>query len=395
MTRTAFHATCVLAGDDLTVQQDCYLLVENGSIVFIGNPISSEENVIDMRGKLLCPMFINAHTHVGDSGAKELGVGLPLDQVVTRSDGLKHKFLRSLSSETHIEMMRHGLQEMLRNGIIAAADFREQGLDGVRALRQAAHGLPIRVIVLGRMQENATASEASLEQEAHSLLEEADGLGVRDVTSYPPRLLKKLRQEYPNRLFAAHASEDLPSERLSRQTTGKGQAARLLEWQPNFLVHLTHTPPEEIAKMLNAGVSAVACPRSNGILGDGLPDLANWAQMGLRFGLGSDNMMFTAPDMLREMDYASRMTRGKNLNPAIIQSHKILKAATIEGARILKLENELGSLKPGKRACFIVFDLNTPNLTYQQDVVSAIVHRATPADIAAIYIDGNLYSQEQ
>lgn len=394
MTRIAFHVTCVLTGDDLIIQQDCYLLVEDGNIVFIGNSISPEENVVDMRGKLLCPMFINAHTHVGDTGAKELGVGLPLDQAVSRPDSLKHKFLRSLSYEIHTEMMRHGLQEMLHNGIIAAADFREQGIDGVRALRKAAHGLPMRVIALGRMQESATASEASLEQEAHSLLEEADGLGVRDVSSYPPRLLKKLRQEYPNKLFAAHASENLPSERHFRQATGKGQAARLLEWQPNFLVHLTHTPPEEITEMVNVGVSAVTCPRSNGLLGDGLPDLAKWVQMGLRFGLGSDNMMFTAPDMLREMDYASRMTRGKNLNPAVIQSHQILKAATIEGARILKLDSELGSLKPGKRACFIVFDLGTPNMTYQQDVISAIVHRATTADIAAIYIDGNLYQQE-
>jgi cytosine/adenosine deaminase-related metal-dependent hydrolase len=48
----------------------------------------------------------------------------------------------------------------------------------------------------------------------------------------------------------------------------------------------------------------------------------------------------------------------------------------------------LGSLAPGKEASFIVFDFRSPNLTYQQDVISALVHRATLSDIAGLYVKG-------
>ena len=383
---TCFTGAIVLAGDDLRVTAGQALLVESGRILALDAPPASARQV-DLSGHVLCPMFIDAHTHVGDTGAKELGIGLPLEKVVVPPNGVKHRFLQSVQgTPSHIGMMRHGLQEMLSNGIIALADFREQGLPGVRALRQASAGLPLRVIALGRMSENAPPDQ--METEAHTLLEEADGLGVRDVESYPLEVMQRLRAAYPRKLFAAHAAEDKTSELRSRHETGRGQAARLLDWQPDFLVHLIHASPEDLQRLSAAGVLAVACPRCNGLLGSGQPQLAQWTYLGLAFALGTDNVMFNSPDMLREMDYASRLTRGQEQNAAALEPRRLLQAATLEGARALHLDGELGSLAPGKEASFIAFDLHSPNLEYQQDVISALVHRASPADIAGIYVKG-------
>jgi cytosine/adenosine deaminase-related metal-dependent hydrolase len=383
---TCYTGAVILAGDDLRVTSGQALLVQSGRILAVGASIPSARQV-DLGGRLLCPMFINAHTHVGDTGAKELGVGLPLAKVVVPPDGLKHRFLQSVQGTAdHEAMMRHGLHEMLHNGIIAIADFREQGLPGVRALRQAAAGLPLRVMALGRMAETNRADQ--VEAEAHALLQEADGLGVRDVEAYPPEVLKRLRAAYPDRLFAAHAAEDEASELRSRSQTGRGQPARLLDWQPDFMVHLVHASTEDLQRLAAAGVFAVACPRCNGLLGAGQPRLAQWARFGLPFALGTDNVMFNSPDMLREMDLASRLVRGQMQDAAALESRRFLQAATIEGARALRLEKELGSLAPGKEASFIVFELHSLNLEYQQDVISALVHRATPADIAGLYVKG-------
>jgi cytosine/adenosine deaminase-related metal-dependent hydrolase len=383
---TCFKADFILAGDALQVLKDQSLFVQSGRIIEVGNPRPSARQ-INLSGKLLCPMFINAHTHIGDTGAKELGVGLPLEQVFNPPDGLKHRFLNGIKTrEIHIEMMRHGLLEMLRNGIIALADFREQGLEGIRSLRDASRGLPIRAIALGRMSETADLEQT--EAEANQVLEEADGLGIRDVECYPMSLLVRLRANHPEKIFAAHAAENRFREMSSRTNTGKGQPARLAQCRPDFLVHLVYASIEELHLLADSGIRAVGCPRCNGILGDGLPRLADWLQSGLHFCLGTDNVMFNSPDMLREMDYASRMTRGLALDPAVIDSLAILKAATIEGAQALRLDADLGSLSAGKEASFIAFDLNSPNLKYQQDVVSAIVHRATPADISEIFIHG-------
>lgn len=381
-----FCGGTIITGDEMTVVEGKTLVAANEHILHIGAKVKNGKTV-DMSGKLLCPMFINAHSHLGDSGAKELGVGLPLEKVVVPPDGLKHRFLAQLSgSDEHIAMMRHGLIEMLHNGIIASADFREQGIEGVHALRQAAKGLPIRTIILGRMDE--FAADESILAQGQRLLEEAEGLGVRDVSSYPADVIQTLRQSFPDKILAFHVSEDRQAELKSRQTTGRGQVARALDFKPNLLVHLTHALCEELKQAAAQDVFAVACPSCNGILGGGLPRLAVWQQQGLQFALGSDNMMFNPPDMLREMNYASRMTRGIEQNPAAIDARSLLKAATILGARALKLDGTLGSLAEGKEASFIAFDLQSLNLTYQHDVISALVHRARHSDISAIYIRG-------
>jgi cytosine/adenosine deaminase-related metal-dependent hydrolase len=383
---TCYTGAAILAGDDLEVVTGQSLIVEDGRIAAIGSAPAGAHTV-DLAGMLLCPAFVDAHTHVGDTGAKELGVGLPLAQTVVPPNGLKHRFLQEVAgTQRHVEMMRHGLCEMLANGIAATADFREQGLAGVRALRQAAQGLPIRVIALGRISEGLSGAEA--EAEACVLLEEADGLGFRDVEAIPPELVERLKVAYSGKIFAAHASEDWTSETNSRAAHGRGQAARLAEWGPDFLVHLIHAPAEELKLLAERGIRGVACPRCNGILGSGIPYLAEWARLDLPFALGTDNVMFNSPDMFREMDFASRVARGLEGDPATIDARRILKAATIEGARALRLDADLGSLAPGKEATFLAIDLASSNLAYCQDPISALVHRAGPADIAAMYVQG-------
>jgi len=375
----------ILAGEELRAMEDATLTLQGKRILMIGAPVTGARQ-LDCTGKLICPMFVDAHTHVGDTGAKELGVGLSHAASVIPPDGLKHRFLRSVDAYQLTQMMRVGLIDMLQSGVIACADFREQGLAGVQVLRQAAVDLPLHVVILGRMDEGAVPTE--LEQQAHAILAEADGLGVRDVEAYPAALLVQLRQRYPDRIFAVHAAESAAAQAESLAITGRTQVARVLDWRPDLLIHLVHATPDDLAAIVAAGVYGVACPRSNGILGVGFPDLAHWRQCGVRFALGTDNVMFVAPDMLREMDFASRLGRGLAQDPTAIDHHAILRAATIEGARALKLDAHIGSLAPGKEASFLVFDLERPHLRYQHDPVSAIVHRASLADIEMIYVRG-------
>jgi cytosine/adenosine deaminase-related metal-dependent hydrolase len=381
----AFTSAVIITGDDMAVLQNAALNVQDGRIIAIGAALPGARNV-DLGASLMCPMFVNSHTHVGDSGAKEMGIGLRLDEAVTPPHGLKHRFLAGVDIETLVCMMRDTLLDMLQGGTIAFADFREQGLAGVRALRRAAADLPIRAVILGRMAEGASPTET--EQEAHALLAEADGLGIRDVGAYPSQLMERLRSQYPDRLFAVHAAESRTAQEDSLRRTGRTQVARVLEWEPDLLVHLVHATSADLDLVARRNPAVVSCPRCNGTLGDGFPDLAAWRRVGIAFALGTDNVMFVAPDMLREMDFASRLGRGLAEDPTAVATRDILKAATIVGARALRLEHELGSLAPGKQASFVAFDLDRLHLRYQRDPISALVHRAGRADITAIYIAG-------
>jgi len=386
--RTCFSFSHILAGDELDLMEDVEMLVDNGCIAAFGR-FAGDFQRVDLRGKLAVPMFVDAHTHLGDTGAKELGTGLPLVQAVNPPDGLKHRFLESLDRETHIAQMRHGLEEMLRNGIIACGDFREQGLEGVRRLRKASEGLPIHVKALGRIEERAEF--ASIIQAGREILDEADGLGVRDAESYDSNDLKILRKEFSQKIFAVHATENREADELCKQQGGLSETIRALDWGAELLIHLVHANLQDLEAVAQAGAIAVTCPRSNGVLGNGIPDLAAWVKAGIPFAMGTDNVMLAAPDMLREMDFASRITRGIQRDPVAMDHRVLLKAATINGARALHLEDQLGSLKPGKDASFIVFDLQSPNLYYSCSPSSSIVHRADRADIFAIYILGKPY----
>ena len=384
----SFTGANVLVGETLELERNVSLNVEDGRIISIGKP-NEDAKQVKFESALICPMFINAHCHLGDTGAKEIGIGIPMDLLVSAPNGLKHRFLDQLTRDNHISQMRHGLTEMLDNGIIACGDFREQGLEGVTRLREAAFGLPIQLRILGRVCE--TASENEMEIEAFEVLNASDGLGVRDVDCYPTTLLRKLRSAFPEKVFAAHVSENHLVERMSIEKFGFGQATRALSWNPDVLVHMTHTPQSELREIKSSGVRVVACPRSNSILGDGIPDIKNWMGAEIEFSLGTDNMMASSPDMLREMAYTSGVVRGINMDAGCIDSKTILKAATIHGAKALKLESELGSLSPGKFANFIVFNLNSPNFMFSQDIISTLVNRAGENDINSIYIKGEKY----
>ena len=381
----AFTSAVLITGDEMEVLRNAALNVQDGRIIAIGAALPGAR-IVDLGASLMCPMFVNSHTHVGDSGAKELGIGLRLEEAVAPPRGLKHRFLAGVDSELQVRMMRDTLLDMLQGGTIAFADFREQGFAGVRALRRAAADLPIRAVILGRMAEGASPTET--EQEAHALLAEADGLGIRDVGAYPSQLMGRLRSQYPDRLFAVHAAESRTAQEDSLRRTGRTQVARVLEWEPDLLVHLVHATSADLDLVARRNPAVVSCPRCNGTLGDGFPDLAAWRRVGIAFALGTDNVMFVAPDMLREMDFASRLGRGLAEDPTAIATRDLLWAATIEGARALRLHHELGSLAPGKQASFVTFDLDRPHLRYQHDPISALVHRAGRADITAIYVAG-------
>jgi cytosine/adenosine deaminase-related metal-dependent hydrolase len=96
------------------------------------------------------PGFINAHTHVGDSFAKDRGLNLPISELVEPPDGLKHKLLRTASKETIISGIKTTLKEMFSSGITSFVDFRESGEEGVKILKEALIDSPINAFICGR-----------------------------------------------------------------------------------------------------------------------------------------------------------------------------------------------------------------------------------------------------
>ncbi len=394
--RTILKDVSLLAGENLAYIDDGWIVIEKGIIVDYGT--GRMEEGIALPGALLIPAFIDAHTHIGDTAAKEAGVGMPTIKAVSPPNGMKYRIIRAMSEDEHIESIRHGAAEYLNNGIAAFGDFREEGLFGIEKVEQALEGLPLQAVLFGEPAWDSISGdgghEDGYERDVEKIIEKADGIGIGDVADFSEERLAFLAEllRGKGKVLAVHAGETRAAQMRCRELWDKGEIERVLPLNTKvLLVHVTNPSPEEIELIGKKRAPVVLCPRTNAILSDGIPPIGDFIKRNIPFAIGTDNMMFTAPDIFREMDFLSRIGRAEAESPDLIVSKEVLKAATIHGAAALGLQDLLGSVDKGKKASFLLLDLETINLRYIKDPYSAIVHRASREDIAQRWYDGRVY----
>src|ERR671926_1238289 len=129
--------------------------------------------------------------------------------------------------------------------------------------------------------------------------------------------------------------------------TGQSEIDRIMKYlKPDFVVHMTKATEEEISLVAKSGTGVVICPRANGVLGAGIPKIAQMLRQGCLVAIGTDNVMLNSPDILRELDYiwkASRATEDDLISPK-----EILKLATVNGAELLGVNS--GYIAAGRAA---------------------------------------------
>lgn len=114
-----------------------------------------------------------------------------------------------------------------------------------------------------------------------------------------------------------------------------------------------------------------------------------WAlkQAGANIGLGSDNM---TGDMVEAMRLALMIARIKTGDSTVLPAMEILEMATMNGAKTVGLDKEIGSLEKGKKADLIMLDLKKPHLVPVIDAVTDIVHYGLASDVDTVIVDGRI-----
>jgi 5-methylthioadenosine/S-adenosylhomocysteine deaminase len=139
-----------------------------------------------------------------------------------------------------------------------------------------------------------------------------------------------------------------------------------------------------------SGTSVAHCPSSNLKLGSGIARVAEMLGRRVRVSLGADG----APcnnrlDMFTEMRTASLLQKVRH-GPEALPARAALRMATIEGARALGLDNEIGSIEEGKRADLAVVNMKRLHLTPQPDPISTLVFAGEQSDVDTVLIDGRV-----
>jgi len=318
-----------------------------GRVVVEDGRIEAVEETDTTSTDIVLPAFVNAHTHLGDSVAKEAAVGLSLEEAVVPPDSLKHRRLSAADRSELVSAMRRTLRFMGRTGTVAHLDFREFGVEGARALREAAEPVGVDPFIFG--------------SDDPSVLDVADGYGASGANDddFAEERAACRRRDAP---FAIHAGEPDATD-----------IHPALDLDPDLLVHMVHAAEEHLERVADQSVPIVACPRANMVLDVGTPPVRELLDH-TTVALGTDNAMLNTPSMFREMAYTAKQFD--------VTDREVLEMATAAGAEVADLD--CGVVAPGRRAALVVLDGDSDNLAGTEDPVSAVVRRATELDVKRV-----------
>ncbi|MFL6473578.1 MAG: amidohydrolase family protein [Nitrososphaera sp.] len=381
----------LLLGRDLEYVDQGYIEIEDGKIKSaVAGVYEGSSRKMDAKEFIIVPGLINAHTHIGDSIAKDIAVEQRLNERVHPVFGVKKKILQKSLPEHLKTFIRNSAISMMKNGIVAFADFREDEVEGIRLLKDAIEGLPIKCIALGRINYYSDPKDSAglppeREERAEEVVELADGLGISGANENTDATLAQYRQLAGNKLLAIHAAESKETVEFAKVNTGRSEVDRIMEHlRPDFVVHMTKATEDEISLVAKSGTGIIVCPRANGVLGAGIPRVGQMLKQNCLVAVGTDNVMLNSPDILRELDYiwkASRATEGE-----MLRAREVLKMATINAAQILRLNT--GCIETGRAADLIFIDKKHVDLYPMHDPYASIVHRLSQSSITAVMIDG-------
>lgn len=389
-----------LADDDLTLQQGD-LLIKDGRISGFEAPTADAAHayeVIDAAHYLVLPGFVNAHTHVAMSLLRGYAGDMALQE------WLNHYIWPAEAKLTDEDVYwgsALGLLEMLASGTTCFADM----YDHMNAVAQAVDESGIRAN-LSRGMIGMNDAEGAALQENNDLYDEWHGTADDRIRVwYGPHAPNTCPQAYLERVIQAaqarktgihiHLSETREEFRFIRENHGKSPTAYLDEIGlfdvPTIAAHGVWLDESDRAILRKQNVSVAHNPVSNMKLASGLAPVQSLRAQGVNVAIGTDGASSNNNlSMLRDLQLVALVHKLQGFDPLALRGIEALQMATIRGAAALHWDDQIGSIKLGKKADLIFFDIDKPWHAPWHDLVENIAYAAHPDDVAITMVDGHI-----
>ncbi len=377
------------------------LLIEGSKISKIDNEIpKSAHKVIEGKNLLVMPGFINTHAHVSMSLLR--GYGDDLELFKWLSDRIWPFESKLTKNDVYIGA-KLGIAEMLLSGTTTFLDmYQDMEMVG-KACQEAGIRCHIsRGTIFTGVEKKDNEALIQLEELIDKFHDYDDGrikvlAGPHAVYTNNTAFLKA-QLEIANRRnigINIHVSETKKENEDSLLIKGKTPIAYLedigvLDAPYVVAAHMVYLNDEdqEIAKNKKVGIAHN--PKSNLKLGSGIANIQQYVNKGINVGIGTDGAASNNNmDMLSELQYASLLQKGLNLDATALNAYETLKMATIEGAKVLNISDSVGMLKEGYDADLIMFDMNQPHYyPIENSHISKIAYSAKSSDIVLTMVKG-------
>jgi 5-methylthioadenosine/S-adenosylhomocysteine deaminase len=404
--------TVVTMDTTRAILDDGALAVKGDSIIAVG-PRSELEakyeasQTIDAHGKLILPGFVNGHTHV----PMTLFRGLHDD--VTLNDWLYKYIFPAEAKNVNEEFVRWGTRlaaaEQIRGGVTTFADM--YYFEDAVAEETKAAGM------------RGVLGETFIDFPA------PDNKNESEMLAYTEKFLKKWQGD--PQIHAAVAPHSIYT---CSQKTLQDSAALARKYHAPILIHTGEmkkewedsekqngmSPVQYLDKigLLGPDVVSAHCifvdasdektlaqkqvgcvhnPSSNMMIASGVSPVAEMRAAGVAVGLGTDGPAGSNNDLdlMEEMDLAAKLAKITKMNPLALNAKAVVEMATIDGARALHMEKEIGSLEPGKKADFILIGLDKPHAVPMYDIYAQLAYALKGSDVETVVIGGRVVMRDR
>ncbi len=382
------------------------ILIEENKIEAVGRDLDTDaRKKIDAEGKAVLPGLINSHTHLSmvlfRGVADDLELQTWLEEKIWPLEG-------NLENDDVYWGSLLGCLEMIKSGTTCFADlyfYMDQVAEAVKESGLRAN------LAYGMIEQGDPEKREEELETATDLVENYEGAADgRITTMFGPHstytcstdCLKEVREladEYDVGIHI-HLSENEREIEDVEEMHGKRPPEVLesvgLSGPDVLAAHCTWVNEQEIEMIKKSGVKPVHNPVSNMKLGSGIAPVAELNSKNVPVALGTDGAASNnSLDMLKEMKFAALLNKVDKRDPTVLPAREAIEMATINGAKALGLEEEIGSIEEGKRADIITLDLDKPHLTPRFDVESHIVYSSNGGDVDTVIVDGEILMKER
>lgn len=400
------HVNIVTCDQDFHVYLDGILALENSQIVYVGQEnqeiLKQADQIIDYQGAWIMPGLVNCHTHSAMTGLRGI-----------RDDSNLHEWLEDyiwpaeaeFTPEMTTKAVKEALTEMLQSGTTTFNDmYNPNGVD-IAEIYEAVKASKMRCYFSPTLFSSETETTDETIARTRAVIETIKG--YRDpnfkvmVAPHSPyscsrELLEaslKLAKE-ENIPLHIHVAETQEESGIILKRYGKRPLAFLdelgyLDHQAVF-AHGVEINEAEIARLADSQVAIAHNPISNLKLASGIAPVVQLQKVGVPVGIATDSVASNNNlDMFEEGRTAALLQKMKSGDASQFPIETAVKALTIEGAKVLVMEDEIGSLEVGKQADFLVIQPQGKiHLQPQENMLSHLVYAVKSSDVDDVYIAG-------
>lgn len=405
MSDLLLHNAIVLTMNEQdTVIQDGFVFVQGGKIEAVGPSSQAPENtsglqVLDCRGKIVMPGFINTHSHLPMIVFRTLGDDIP-DRLNRYLFPLEN---RAMNREMAVAGANYAFAELLRGGVTTVFDsyyFENE-------IAMAAEASGIRAVlsetVMCRPAPDAKEPYGGIAHTRELIANWKGHPRIRPaVNCHAPytndaahlRECHKIAREN-NLVMSMHVSEmDYEQEewRTKYGTTPFAWLDSLGILDEHFLAaHAIHANDADIEILAKRGVKISHNAGSNSKSAKGVAPVRSMQQKGVVVSLGSDGAMSgNTLDIITQLPQVAKLQKLYLQDRAAYPAREVLRMATINGAKALGLADITGSLEPGKQADIVILETDSVNMQPIYDPYSTIVYSANPSNVETTIVDGKI-----